>query len=347
MKPLIYLFIFILSLSAYGQSNDDKSAVMTTLEIWDMANNSKDDETLSNLYDATITYYGSKMSKEKCLKDKRRLFKKYPYFSQEISNAEVSEIDTHIYKVSFSKSVITDNRKKAKSYPSYLIIDTEKSKIIMESDTITDKYKQKRAKAKKEVKEETKKEVKEREASKKTSKVSSENIEKNKKEILDNKNVDKKNTRVEKKIKRPLEIPPVEESPKVLPVAKESNIDNTKKIKKESSSRLYSYDKSYTIVGKIQLEHAGDKNEVSTYVLKLNQLIRVVSHDLTSKTTATNEIQLASLERFPQLSEAHESGTEIEIHGKLYAGFSRYHIRDVIMDIKTVKILGRDSNSTE
>ena len=104
MQYIISIF-FLLTTLVYSESNTNKAKLMMVLESWNDANNANDIDTLSRLYASKITYYGSKLSRQKCIKDKKRLFKKYPYFSQSIQNAAYISLHSKLHKVIFDKYV--------------------------------------------------------------------------------------------------------------------------------------------------------------------------------------------------------------------------------------------------
>lgn len=97
------------------QSNSTEAKLMKILQNWNDANNAKDADTLSRLYASKITYYGSNQSHKKCIKDKKRLFKKYPYFSQSIQNAAFSAI------IEEEDGITDKNIKRKNSMPTYTL----------------------------------------------------------------------------------------------------------------------------------------------------------------------------------------------------------------------------------
>ena len=135
MKKFITACLLFITI-VYG-GNEEKITMI--LQGWNQANNEKDLDSLSRLYASKITYYGSKFSRSKCLKDKKRLFKKYPYFTQSILNVQTLSLSPRIHKVTFDKFVRIKPNEQEKMYPSYLIISTANSfpSIIEEGDQIT------------------------------------------------------------------------------------------------------------------------------------------------------------------------------------------------------------------
>jgi len=77
--------------------------------------------------------------RKKCIKDKTRALKKYPNFHQYLEEIDYSEVTPNIYKVTFNKLVRLKESSKLDVYPSYLLIDTSTSSILVEGDEVTDK----------------------------------------------------------------------------------------------------------------------------------------------------------------------------------------------------------------
>ena len=107
---------------------------------WNDIMNKRDMDSLFKLYGYNVLYYGSKLSDKKCIDDKNRFYKRYPYFSQSIEDINYKRISTNLYKLSFNKFVKLKKSKPIKNYPSYLVIDTSFSSplIMVEGDTVTD-----------------------------------------------------------------------------------------------------------------------------------------------------------------------------------------------------------------
>lgn len=106
---------------------------------WNEAHVTKDVDVFSNLFDRSVLFYGTPMDKDKCIKSKRFLFKKYPDFHQQIfGDIRVDSLFDGSVKCSFVKRV-TVNRE-TKDYPSYLVFKKagDDWKIITEGDLVTD-----------------------------------------------------------------------------------------------------------------------------------------------------------------------------------------------------------------
>lgn len=124
------------------QNSDSIENLLTdTIYAWDSAINKRDVNALFNLYGYEVLYYGSKFTDEKCIKDKKRFYKKHPLFSQTINNITYSRISENLYKVSFKKNVKYSDSKPTKKYPSYLVISTTSTppSILVEGDKVTDR----------------------------------------------------------------------------------------------------------------------------------------------------------------------------------------------------------------
>lgn len=111
------------------------------LEHWVNAHNTQDMNELKNLYSTEITYYGKKLLRTKCIKDKKRVFRKYPQFKIRTNNIQYISITPTITKITFDKYVKFSPDKKEKMYPSYLLVDLSSSSILVEGDTVTDTIK--------------------------------------------------------------------------------------------------------------------------------------------------------------------------------------------------------------
>ena len=140
MKKIITVFL-IVAAAVFAQSNDTEAKIKMVLESWNEANNAKDIDTLSRLYSSRMIYYGSKLSREKCLRDKKRFFYRYPYFSQSVKNVHYASLAPGLEKISFDKYVRTKPNSQLKMYPSYLLVDTSSPfpAIVEEGDVITDR----------------------------------------------------------------------------------------------------------------------------------------------------------------------------------------------------------------
>ena len=119
------------------------------VEKWDIAHNTKNDESLCEIYADTVYYYQSSYTLSKVIASKQRLFEKNPLFHQESVNIEMYPNEDGSYKIEFDKRVWTDySDDEYKSYPSYLIVTYIGSswRITTESDKVTDANLAKRSK---------------------------------------------------------------------------------------------------------------------------------------------------------------------------------------------------------
>jgi len=124
----------------YNDDNIERTLSNIVFE-WNDAVSKRDTDRLFKLYGHNVLYYGSKFSDDKCIKDKNRFYKRYPYFSQSIEDIYYKKVSNNLYKVSFNKFVKLKKSKPIKNYPSYLVIDTsfDSPLIMVEGDTVTDK----------------------------------------------------------------------------------------------------------------------------------------------------------------------------------------------------------------
>jgi len=134
------LSVFLLFSAVLQAQSPTHSDAISIVENWNRANNTKDPYTLSQLYADTLTYYGRRLSRSQCIRDKKRFFRNYPSFHQEIGAVHTEAVTPRRYMVSFDKTVKLTRNGSEKSYPSYLLIDFSASsaRIIEEGDRITD-----------------------------------------------------------------------------------------------------------------------------------------------------------------------------------------------------------------
>jgi len=124
-----------------SSQNDISSKISAILDDWVKAHNDNNMKLLSKLYTTELTYYGRKLTRKKCIKDKKRALKKYPNFHQSLEEIDYSKVTPNMYKVTFNKLVRLQNNGKLNVYPSYLLIDVSTSSILVEGDEITDNMK--------------------------------------------------------------------------------------------------------------------------------------------------------------------------------------------------------------
>ncbi len=113
--------------------------LLPVLSLWDNANNIKNTQILQSLYGNNVLYYGSASTRDKCIKDKSRFFKRNPNFKQKSYLLGISVKSNDSYKIIFNKKVSLPG-KETKTYPSYLVVRmvSGQMKIIEESDYVTD-----------------------------------------------------------------------------------------------------------------------------------------------------------------------------------------------------------------
>lgn len=143
MKNSIFLFAFVCFMlfsckpkNDIGNTSDDLKRLVNE---WNDAHAKKDVAIFSALYSDTISFYGQKIPKNKCIDSKLVFLEKYPDFSQKIIGIDTVAIQAEdIYKCNFVKKVTIAD--KTTDYPSYLIFKKKNDQwfIIAESDQITD-----------------------------------------------------------------------------------------------------------------------------------------------------------------------------------------------------------------
>jgi len=110
------------------------------VELWNQAHSLDNIDIFYQLFDNTVLFYGSKLSKNECIAKKQSSLNKYPDFEQMILNSvEIEEYATEQYKCSFIKRVTIED--KSTDYHAYLIFRKYGNnwKIVAESDVITDR----------------------------------------------------------------------------------------------------------------------------------------------------------------------------------------------------------------
>jgi len=140
MWRVIALSLIVISLNAGNTIIEN--AVYRVVSSWNIANNNRDTERLYYLYAPQVIYYGTKLSRDLCMADKRRFFIQHPFFYQYISNIRYTPITQRLYKVSFNKYVRLNPNRSFRLYPSYLVIDLAdiyNGNIVEEGDSITDR----------------------------------------------------------------------------------------------------------------------------------------------------------------------------------------------------------------
>jgi len=109
--------------------------------LWNNAVNSRDTNKLFSLYAPKVLYYGTKFKDKSCVKDKKRFYRKYPFFTQSIDNINIVNVSENLYKVYFDKYVRLKENSRLKNYPSYLLIGYFYGRlyIYVEGDIVTDR----------------------------------------------------------------------------------------------------------------------------------------------------------------------------------------------------------------
>jgi hypothetical protein len=107
---------------------------------WNSAHDSTHLADLNTIYDDTVLYYGRKTDREKCIKGKRQMLRKYRSYLQTVSGSVTPEtVSDAQVKCSFSKHVVYNGV--SKDFPSYLVYQSKNGRwlVMAESDEVTDK----------------------------------------------------------------------------------------------------------------------------------------------------------------------------------------------------------------
>lgn len=117
------------------------TSVSDVIYYWNNLVSSRKVNALYNLYAPRVLYYGSDKADSACIKDKKKFYKRYPFFSQSIDNLRVVQLSTNLYKVYFDKYVKMKENSQIKNYPSYLVVGYIENRpyVFVEGDSITDK----------------------------------------------------------------------------------------------------------------------------------------------------------------------------------------------------------------
>ncbi|MDR1896904.1 MAG: VCBS repeat-containing protein [Prevotellaceae bacterium] len=148
LKPLFFviplIFIIILS-NRYNNKLDSDENIETqspdeSVFVWNNANNTKNINTLAQMYDSIVHFYQHIYTADECIKSKSAYFEEYPDFKQEIEGRLfIDTLKDGIVKVNFTKTVTINN--KEEKFPAYLIFKKHQKrwKIYVESDLYTDR----------------------------------------------------------------------------------------------------------------------------------------------------------------------------------------------------------------
>lgn len=113
--------------------NNTKSKLEDILLNWDSSHNSKNMNLNGAIYSSHINYYKNKNEKiENVIKDKDRLFKKYPEFNQTSELVSFENIENNLVKIIYKKHTFYNNKNRV--FNSYLIIDLNTNLIVEEND---------------------------------------------------------------------------------------------------------------------------------------------------------------------------------------------------------------------
>jgi len=122
-------------------TNSLKDKTFTDLvEAWSQAHSLDNINQFNQLFDNTVLFYGSELSRNECLFKKRSLLDKHHDFKQIIvSDIEVKKYESEQYLCFFIKRVTIGV--KTTDYPSYLMFRKYENdwKIVVESDEVTDR----------------------------------------------------------------------------------------------------------------------------------------------------------------------------------------------------------------
>jgi hypothetical protein len=93
---------------------------------------------LSKLYVRKPIYYGRRLSRKRCVVDKRRFLRKHPDFRQDIEDLKIIQHTDSSYLVRFKKRVWVSRHSQERDYPAYLRINGD-FQIVEEGDKVTDR----------------------------------------------------------------------------------------------------------------------------------------------------------------------------------------------------------------
>lgn len=106
---------------------------------WSYMLNSKNMNTLKNVYSNSVSYYNEKNhSKNSIIKDKERLLKKYPNFNQKTKLFSIEQLSENEYKIYYSKDIVYG--KKNETFYSYLIVELINDEIFIKEENDNSEY---------------------------------------------------------------------------------------------------------------------------------------------------------------------------------------------------------------
>ncbi|MCT7596677.1 hypothetical protein [Aliarcobacter butzleri] len=124
---------FIIFLMSFSFANEKQVEIEDFLFNWDRAFNSKNIELFKTIYSNSVSYYRNKNEKiEDVIKDKTRLFKKYPDFNQKSKLISFEKSNDNLVKIIYTKHTYFNNERR--DFNSYLIVDLDKNLVIEEND---------------------------------------------------------------------------------------------------------------------------------------------------------------------------------------------------------------------
>jgi hypothetical protein len=120
----------------------DTREALELIKKWNFASNAMSESTLREIYADKLIFYTQSLSKERCISEKKAIFKSNPDFKQKItSDPKFVAYTAGVLKADFNREVF--ERGKWKSLHSYLLISYENNRYVIsaESDLETDRRK--------------------------------------------------------------------------------------------------------------------------------------------------------------------------------------------------------------
>src|SRR5215213_1117597 len=110
-QPAVMLALTVASLFYYQcgiaqQIGIDTDEIEPLVKKWNYAHNARSFETFQEVYDRSVVFYAQKLSKSRCIAQKRKLFQEHRDFKQDIiSDIRYTAFTSGVIKCDFQKEV--------------------------------------------------------------------------------------------------------------------------------------------------------------------------------------------------------------------------------------------------
>ena len=143
MRWLLMMLLFLRPGVGFSQDLElDTREALELIKKWNFASNAMSESTLREIYADKLIFYTQNLPKEKCISEKRAIFKRNPAFKQKItSDPKFVAYTAGVLKADFNREIFEGG--KWKSSRSYLLISYDRNRYVIsaESDLETDRRK--------------------------------------------------------------------------------------------------------------------------------------------------------------------------------------------------------------